>query len=62
MGKGELIENPKRIVDPKIKIQSLSTHPHADGRLGEVFLAYKLCWNFTGKRRRSHLPNSCSEW
>ncbi len=27
----------KGIVHPKMKIQSLSTHTHADGRVGEVF-------------------------
>ncbi len=33
-----------------MKIQSLSTHPHADGRSGEVFLSGQHCWSFTGKK------------
>ncbi len=41
-----ILNNPKQstddegsfegIIHPKMKIQSLSTHPHTDGRLGEV--------------------------
>ncbi len=31
------MSNLKGIVHPKMKIQLLSTHPHADGRAGEFF-------------------------
>ncbi len=40
----------KGIVHPKFKIQSISTHPHSDGRSGEIFLSTKHYWSFTGKR------------
>ncbi len=40
----------KGIVHPKIKIQSLSTHPHADGKLGEALEFTKHCRSFTGRR------------
>ncbi len=40
----------KGIVPPKIKIQSLSTLPHADGRSGEVLLVYKMLLEFQRKK------------
>ncbi len=52
----------KGIVHPEMKIQSLSTHPHAVGRPGEVFYSIKHCWSFTEKRCCSNLPNNCTEW
>lgn len=33
--------------NPKMKIQSLSTHPHADGRSNEVSKRTKRLWSFT---------------
>ena len=33
-------------VHPKLKIQSLSSHSHADGKLGEVSLPTNHFWNF----------------
>ncbi len=40
----------KGTVHPKIKIQSLSTHTHTDGRVGEVFKFTKHGGCFRGKR------------
>ncbi len=40
----------KAMVHPKMKIQSLSTHTHTMGRVGEVFKFTKHYWCFRGKR------------
>ncbi len=39
----------KGIVHPKMKIQSLSTHPHADGKTGEVLGVHKTLMEFHEK-------------
>ncbi len=50
---GEYLEfnaNIKGTVHSKMKIHSLSTDPHGDGRLGEVFLVHKTLLEFHRKR------------
>ncbi len=48
----------KGTVHQKMKIQSLSTHTHTDGRMGEVFVDYKTLLLFQRKKVCSYLPNN----
>lgn len=42
---------------PKMKIHSLSTHPSADGKSGEVFVLHKnISWSFTAQQCLRHSP------
>ena len=45
-----------------MKIQSFSTHPHADGKTGEVLLVAKHFWSFTGKRHDTILQIAKLIW
>ena len=44
-------------VHPTMKIQSLSTHLHADGETGKVLLPTKHIWSFTARQNGSILLN-----
>ena len=52
----------KAQVHPKMKLQTLSNHPHANRGLDEALCFTKRIWSVTAKRRCSVLLNSRSEW
>ncbi len=52
------LKQDKGIVQPKMKIQSLSSHPHANGEPGEALESTKHCRSLTGRRRCCDIPHN----